>query len=273
MHFMKIVLISVVSALCTLYLAALAWLWFQQEKLLFQPVVLPSGYILSNASDLREVTVPVPDAQLSVLHLRVPNAKGVVFFLHGNGGNLANWFIDPDFYRRANLDVVMMDYRGYGKSTGTIESEAQMHADVRAVWQHFAAQYVDKKWMLLGRSLGTALAADLHVHLAQQGRAPDATVLVSAYQSMVDIATARYPIVPSAVLRYPLRTDQSVAQIKAPLWLVHGVADNFIAPSHSQALQLLAPQAKLVLVPLAGHNNLQDFPAYLQTIEMAMQSL
>jgi uncharacterized protein len=273
MQVMKILFMAVVSALCALYLAALAWLWFQQEKLLFQPVGLPASHVLSSANDLREVTVPVSGAQLSVLHLRVPHAKGVVFFLHGNGGNLADWFIDPDFYRRANVDVVMMDYRGYGKSTGTIESEAQMHADVRAVWQHFAAQYIDKKWMLLGRSLGTALAADLHVYLTQQGRAPDATVLVSAYQSMVEIATTRYPIVPSAVLRYPLRTDQSVAQIKAPLWLVHGAADTFIAPGNSNTLKALAPHAKLVLIPQAGHNDLQNFPLYLQTIQEAMQSL
>ncbi len=273
MQFMKILLMSVASVFCTAYLAGLAWLWFQQEKLLFQPAPLPASYVLSSASDLREVTVPVPSAQLSVLQLRLPNAKGVVFFLHGNGGNLADWFIDPDFYRRANVDVVMMDYRGYGKSTGSIASEAQMHADVRAVWQHFAPQYADKKWMLLGRSLGTALAAHLHVQLAQQGRAPDATVLVSSYQSMVEIATARYPIVPSKVLRYPLRTDQWVAQVNAPLWLVHGAADTLIAPSHSQALKALAPHAKLVLIPQAGHNDLQDFPVYLQTIQAAMQSL
>ena len=52
--------------------------------------------------------------------------QGVVFFLHGNGCSQENWFVNPEFYRRANYDLFMVDYRGYGKSTGQIESEAQL---------------------------------------------------------------------------------------------------------------------------------------------------
>jgi uncharacterized protein len=255
-----------------LYVAAMGWLWFNQEKLLFQPSTLAADYKLANQPDVHEVKVAVPGAQLSVLHLQLPQAKGVVFFLHGNGGDLSTWFSNADFYRRANFDVVMMDYRGYGKSTGRIESEAQLRADVRAVWQHFAPKYQDKKWVLLGRSLGTALAAGLSVELAQAGRAPDATILVSAYQSMQAIAATHYPIVPQAVLRYPLRTHEAVAQMRSPLLFIHGEADTLIAPSHSQALHLLAPKSKLVLVPKAGHNDLQEFEAYLQAVRAALDA-
>jgi uncharacterized protein len=272
MALMKTAVLVVLASLATLYAAAMAWLWFYQEKLLFQPSVLAANYPLATQPGLTEVKVDVPGAQLSVLHLQLPQPKGVLFFLHGNGGNADSWFTNPDFYRRANFDVVMMDYRGYGKSTGQIESEAQLRADVRAVWQHFAPQYQSKKWVLMGRSLGTALAAGLSVELAQAGRAPDATILVSAYQSMQAMAATHYPIVPQALLRYPLRTHEAVAQMRNPLWLIHGEADTLIAPSHSQALHLLAPASKLVLVPKAGHNDLQEFELYLQALRAALDA-
>jgi uncharacterized protein len=273
MRTMRIILTTLVLVLCALYMAAMAWLWFYQEKLLFQPSTLPANYALQIAPDVKEVTVPVPGAQLSVLHLKAATSKGVVFFLHGNGGNVDTWFPDPNFYRSQQMDVVMMDYRGYGKSTGQIESEAQLRADVRAVWQYFAPQYIGKKKMVLGRSLGTALAAGLAVELAQQGQPVDATILISAYESMQKLALAHYPLVPSAVLRYPLRTNQSVAALRSPLLLIHGQADTLIEPSHSQVLQKLAPQSRLVLVPKAGHNDLQEFEPYLQAIRDEMARL
>jgi len=137
----------------------MARLWFKQEKLLFAPDVLAASHPLAKAPDIHELTIDVPGAQLSALHLRLPAPKGVVFFLHGNGGSLESWFINPEFYRRANYDLFMIDYRGYGKSTGHIESEAQLRTDVRAAWATVAPQYAGRKVVFYGRSLGTGLAA------------------------------------------------------------------------------------------------------------------
>ncbi|MBK6294406.1 MAG: alpha/beta fold hydrolase [Rhodoferax sp.] len=161
-----------------LYGAVLGWLWFNQEKLLFVPTVLPVDRPLAQAPDIHELNIDVPGARLSALHLQLPNPKGVVFFLHGNGGSLESWFVNADFYRRANFDLVMFDYRGYGKSTGQIESEAQLRQDVRTAWATVAPRYAGKKVVFCGRSLGSGLAAGLSVELAKRG-APNLTVLVS----------------------------------------------------------------------------------------------
>ena len=90
----------------------------------------------------------------------VNSPRGVVFFLHGNSDNMQHWFVNLDFYRTAQLDLVMLDYRGFGKSTGRIESQAQLEADVRAAWATVAAQpqYAGKKRVIYGRSLGTGNA-------------------------------------------------------------------------------------------------------------------
>lgn len=248
-----------------LYAAVLAWLWLKQENLLFFPEPLPAEYRLARDPDVHEVAIEVPGARLSALHLRLPDPRGVVFFLHGNGGNLAGWFVNPGLYRRANFDLFMLDYRGYGKSSGRIESEAQLHADVQAAWAHLAPQYRGKRIVVYGRSLGTALAARLAVELQ-----PDLTVLVSPYRSMGALTSEFYPWVPQAVLRYPLRTEDDVPRIKSPLLLVHGAKDTLIAPHHSDNLLALAPHARLLRIADAGHNDLQEFDSYLHGFSAAL---
>ena len=253
-----------------LYGAAMTWLWFKQEKLLFAPDVLVANHPLAAAPDIHELTIEVPGAKLSALHLRLPNPKGGVFFLHGNGGSLETWFVNPEFYRRANYDLFMIDYRGYGKSTGQIESEAQLRADVRAAWAAVAPQYVGRKVVFYGRSLGTGLAAGL---AAELGDIPDLTVLVSPYISMTALAAEHYSWVPQALLRYPLRTSEIVGRIRGPLMLIHGEQDPLIPSSHSDTLKMLAPQATLIHIAGAAHNDLQDFDAYLSAFARALADL
>lgn len=262
-----------IAALCLLlYGAVLTWLWFKQESLLFAPTVLAADYPLATAPDLHEVSIAVPGARLSALHLRLPKPKGVVFFLHGNAGNLASWFVNTDYYRRANFDLFMVDYRGYGKSSGRIESEAQLRADVRAAWAVVAPQYTGRKIVVYGRSLGSGLAAGLSAELAGSSP-PDLTVLVSSYTSMAALAGEHYGWIPQAVLRYPMRTDQIVASIRSPLLLIHGEQDTLIAPAHSDAIRSLVPHASLLRIAGAAHNDVQNFDTYLDGFGRALAGL
>ena len=265
-------LAGIVLLVIILYGAVLAWLWLGQEKLLFAPDVLEARHVLAKAADVFELTIDVPGARLSALHLRLPKPKGVVFFLHGNGGSLETWFVNPEYYRKANFDLFMIDYRGYGKSSGQIESEAQLHADVRAAWDVVAPQYAGLRRVVYGRSLGSGLAAKLAADLSA-GKPPDLTVLVSPYSSMAALALQRYPWVPQAVLRYPLHTDEVIGRIRGPLLLMHGARDPLIAPSHSDALKALAPHATVARIPGAAHNDLQEFDDYLNTFARALGAL
>ncbi len=269
-----LLMVARIAALfCVLYLAALALLWFNQEKLLFAPTVLAADYRLATAPDIQELAIDVPGARLSAMHLKLANPKGVVFFLHGNGGSLENWFVNPEYYRRANFDLFMVDYRGYGKSTGQITSEAQLRADVRAAWATVAPQYAGRKVVIYGRSLGSGLAASLSAEMVVAQRAPDLTVLVSAYTSMAALATDHYPWVPQALLRYPMRTDAVISQIRSPLLLIHGAQDSLIAPHHTNTLKALVPHATAVFIQGANHNDLQDFDAYLDAYARALAAL
>ncbi|MCY7317064.1 MAG: alpha/beta hydrolase [Rubrivivax sp.] len=273
---------SVAALLLLLYALVLALIAWRQESLLFYPQVLPATHRISNETDVHDLWTDVPGARLHALHLRRPAPDGLVFFLHGNAGSLDSWFVDLDLYRRANVDLVMLDYRGYGKSSGSITSEAQLMADVRAVWQQVAQHYSPKagqadeadrasragragkaglRRIFVGRSLGSGLAAMLAAEVQ-----PEATILVSPYFSMRALAAEHYPWVPGALLRYPLRTDQALPRVSGNVLLVHGERDTVIPASHTARLQALVPQAAVSIIEGAGHNDLQSFPAYRQQL-------
>ena len=265
---LKSLLLGSVLLLIVAYGAALLWVWLRQERLLFHPEPLAAGHAFDLGADVHEETLDVPGARLSALHLRLPAPKGVVFFLHGNAGNLASWFVNADFYREANFDLYMIDFRGYGKSSGQIDSEAQLRADVRAAWDQVAPRYQGLKRVIYGRSLGSGLAAGLAAQVA-----PDLTILVSPYSSMQALAHEHYPFVPSALLRYPLRTVDDAARLHGPVLLVHGDRDLVVPPHHSTDIQTVAPQAKLLRIPAAGHGDLQDFEVYRQALRAALAAL
>lgn len=252
-------------ALLLAYATLLGVLWLWQEKLLFHPRTLPAEHRFNAGADVHEVFIDVPGARLNALHLRLPDPDGVVFYLHGNAGHLQSWFVNTDLYRRANLDLFMLDYRGFGKSSGHIESETQLHADVRAAWVRIAAKYEGRHRVFVGRSLGTGLAARLAVEVQ-----PELTLLISPYQSIASLAGEIYPWVPGALLRYPLRTDLVLPGIEGPVLLLHGDRDATIPVEHSRRLLAAVPTARLAVIEGAGHNDLQAFDAYRQALAEAL---
>ncbi|MGZ5180001.1 MAG: alpha/beta hydrolase [Ramlibacter sp.] len=256
-----------------LYAAALTWLWFRQERLLFEPERLPRDEPICSDPDVNEFMVDVPGARLSVAQLKLPDPRGVIFYLHGNSGNLRKWFVDLDAFRELNFDVVMMDYRGYGKSSGRIESEEQLRADVRAVWNAIATDYAGKRVVISGQSLGTGLAAGLSAELSEAGCTPDLTILVSPYSSMRALADEHYPWVPSKVLRYHLPTMDHACKVKGPVLLVHGDKDELIGFHHSEAILQAQPLCQLLRVEGAGHGDVHQFPSFRQGLATALVGL
>jgi len=250
-----------------IYGGVLLLLYWKQEFLLFVPTRLPPGHRFS-VPGVVERTIDVEGATLSALHFRQPGAKGLVFFLHGNAGSLQEWVTSTDFYRRTGFDLFIIDYRGYGKSTGRIASEAQLHADVRAAWQTIAPEYAGRKIVLYGRSLGsglaTRLATEVDAHLL---------VLVSPYSSLRDVARDHYPWVPGSLLRYPMRTDEWLPQVRMPVLILHGERDSIIGIEHAERLHALHPASELVRLRGVDHNDVQLSQEYEQRLAETYLSL
>ena len=255
------------------YLALLASLYVRQESLLFHPEPLPADFSFAGRyapdQEVEEIRIPVDGAVLDALLFRQPASRGLVFYLHGNTGNLTSWTSRVDFYRRLGFDLFMIDYRGFGKSSGHIDGEAQLHADVRAAWNRIAPAYAGKPVAILGRSLGTGLAT----RLARDVK-PDLLVLVSPYASLLRLAREHYPSMPRALFKYPLESDRLIAAVTSPVLILHGRDDALIPVAHAQAL-VAASGGRAALLPVdgAGHDDIQDFAAYRDALARRLADL
>ena len=256
-----------IAITASLYLLILTLLYYKQEALLFPAEKLHTDYTFDIPYSFEEVFIPVSGGEkIHALHIKQNNPEGIVFFLHGNAGSLRTWATDLDFYERVNYDLFILDYRGYGKSSGKITSQQQLVDDVRTAWNFISPQYANKKKVIYGRSLGSGLATILAENVD-----PDLLVLVSAYSSMVDVAKEQYPFVPSWLLRYPLRTDEIISDITTNVVFIHGSDDELISISHSKNLQsLIKNKSTLITIENAAHNDIHQFDDYLNGLESAL---
>jgi uncharacterized protein len=262
-------LTTTLSVLATAYVLLAATVYLKQDGMIFQGTTLPVDHQFLFDVPFEERTILVDGARLSGIRFTQEDPLGLIFFLHGNGGNLESWSSGADYYQRVNYDMFMIDYRGYGKSTGSNSSEAQLHEDVRIAWDSIAPQYADKPIIIYGRSLGAALAAELATHVDAEK-----VILVSPFTSLEAMAKAQFPLLPSALLRYPLRTSEIIGNIKAPIILVHGNRDSLIPIEESKALlKLTNGTSKLLVIAGAGHNDIHQFKSYIDGLTAELPGL
>jgi alpha-beta hydrolase superfamily lysophospholipase len=183
----------------------------------------------------------------------------LVFYLHGNKGNvtLCRWEIEP--FIKAGFDVCMMDYRGFGKSKGDL-SEFALLSDAQLVYERIRQTYDENAIVVWGRSFGSGIAA-----YVASVNCPRGVVLESPYYSIPDCVAHRYPYVPSFLLRYRLRTCDYLGRVRCPVCLVHGTADEKIYFGSSLKLRKLMDTrgrtSHLESVP-DGTHNLREHPRF-----------
>lgn len=159
-------MLIVVGVVVALYVLLWRVLYFKQEKLLFAPTHLPAGYHFYFPGQFEERwTTAAAGTRLHGLLFKTPSSKGLIFYLHGNGGSLDSWGVAAATYTALHYDVFLLDYRGYGKSGGISSNQPQMLADVDTVHQQLRLQYPESRTVILGCSLGTGPATWLATRL------------------------------------------------------------------------------------------------------------
>ncbi|MBL0059567.1 MAG: alpha/beta fold hydrolase [Elusimicrobia bacterium] len=238
-----------------LYLTLCAFLYFGQERLLFFPQKVLQRLVYPFRGFFEEIFIEVPGARLNAVLFRAERSRGVVLYFHGNAGSLLTWEPVRWPFLTAGYDVLLMDYRGYGKSTGKIQSETQFLGDADAVYAWAKARYSEDRILLCGRSLGSGVAA----HLARKN-SPRLLLLESAYFSLLDMKRRLYPFVPDFLVRYQLRSDLWLREVRCPVSLIHGRADALVPHDSSVQLWPLIPrQGLFFLIDGAGHDDLSEF--------------
>ena len=197
---------------------------------------------------------------------KIYSDPGVVLFFHGNAGNISHRLDSLAIFHALGLATLIIDYRGYGESTGS-PSEQGTYRDAEAAWNYLVGErgIAPERIIVFGRSLGGAVAA----WLASRVR-PGGVIIESCFSSGTDMAKRLYPFLPARLitrLRYPV-TDY-VRDIQSPLLVVHSRDDEIIPFDMGQAIFRAAPEPKSFLALNGDHNMgfLLSREAYLAGLE------
>ncbi len=233
--------------------------YFLQEKFIFKPEKLKQDFEFKYDVPFKEYFFDIePGVRINGLHFSRENPKGLILYFHGNTRSIKGWAkYARDFYRY-DYDVVLVDYRGFGKSTGK-RSEKEMMSDMQFVYDRLKEKYSEEHLIIYGRSMGSGFASKL-----ASDNDPRYLILDAPYYNFTRVVERFLPILPVRfVLRYHLRTDQWIQKVKCHTYIIHGTKDWLIPIRHSVALQKFNPQRiTLIRIHGGGHNNLPSFDDY-----------
>lgn len=224
-------------------------LYFNQEKLIFFNEPLPADHVFR---DGRELFIPVDERiNLNCLALEVDNPKGTVIYLHGNKGNNRRCLRQAYNVMPQGYNLIMPDYRGFGKSGGVPQSEEQMLSDMQKVYDYVRDKIDGNNIIIVGYSLGSGMAS----FLAENNKA-EHLFLLAPYTSMSDVKDARYVPVPDFLMKYDFDTDERIANIDCPVTIFHSPNDEVIPYKCSVDIKKRHNKVEFLTIPNVGHRGL-----------------
>ncbi len=254
--------------LLTSFLLISTMLYFIQEKLIFLPTELPQDYQYSFSESVEELFLDSFDgARLNGLHFRRENPNGVILYFHGNAGDLSRWGEIATFFVQKNYDVVIMDYRTYGKSTGKLSEEA-LFADAQLFYDYVLEHYAENQIRVYGRSLGAAIATQV-----ASNNKPSKLILETPFYNLHDVARERFAFLPlKLLLNYKFESNVFIEKVTCPITIFHGTEDNVVSYESGKKLYHTATAEKeLITVVGGGHNDLINFEAYTTAIDAVLE--
>lgn len=249
----------ILLTLIALYLGFCLLFYFVQELFIFHPEVLPDDFKYDYEYPFEEVFIKVgEEARINGIHFRVPNSKGVIFYFKGNTKSVKGWGKFAKDFIGKGYDFFMIDYRGFGKSRGK-RTEKALYRDALLAYKYLHRQYKEKDIVIYGRSIGSGFAT----FLASKSN-PKMLILDSPYKSFMYIANRYTPFIPHRwLLKYKIRTDIFIKNVKVPIYIIHGTKDRLIPFKHAIKLASINRRnTNLIKIVNGSHNNLPSFPEY-----------
>ncbi len=263
--------ISILLLVLAIYIAISIALYYLQDYVLFKPEKLPKNFQFDYENqETKEYNLETRDGAVinGLRFFPKGESKGVVLYLKGNSKSIKGWGKFAVDFTRHGYNVLMVDYRGFGKSTGK-RSQKAIKRDLQLVYNKLKEQTTEDRIILYGRSLGSGFATKL----ASMNN-PKMLVLDAPYYSLTKV-TARYmPFMPlSLLLKYPLPTYKWLKYVQCPIHIIHGTHDKLIPYKSSIKLSLINPKlTKLHTVIGGGHKNLNNFESYHKMLDDILNS-
>ncbi|PCJ97170.1 MAG: alpha/beta hydrolase [Flavobacteriaceae bacterium] len=243
-----------------IYFALSILLYFLQDYLLFKPEKLSKDFQFHyDNQEIEEYNITTRDgATINGLLFKVKEPKGIVFYLKGNSKSIKGWGKFAVDFTRLGYNVLMVDYRGFGKSTGK-RSQKAIKRDLQVIYDKLKERVAEKYIILYGRSLGSGFATKL----ASMNN-PRMLILDAPYYSLSKVAKKYLPFMPLSVLiKFPMPTYKWLKYVKCPVHIIHGTDDKLIPYKTSVKLAKIKPKlTRLYTIIGGGHKNLNTFEAY-----------
>jgi len=252
---LKYLLLGLLSLLAIINI----YFYFFQEQFLFLDTKLEQDHVFSLDSPFREVFLENDDGSVvHGLHLRSGQLKGLILYQHGNAGDIERWSNVVHPLAELGYDVVVWDYRGYGKSTG--KRSAQALGDDAQLFYDYAKEYYPEQLITLyGRSIGSGIT----MKLATDNN-PKQVILESPFNNLGQIVQSKFPIIIPSLLRYKMPSNEYAAELNSPIYIFHGTDDKVIPFTSGEKLYNSIGQEdkQFYTIEGGGHNDLDQFPEY-----------
>lgn len=247
-------------------------LQYFQEKVVFLPVVLPDHHRFDFEKNFEEYFWETPfDGKINVLHFKIKNPKGIIVYFHGNSDNLHRWGKIAAEFTDYDYDVLVLDYRGYGKSSGP-RNEEYLNSDSQFAFDFAKENYGEENTIIYGRSLGGAFATKIAAD-----NQPKAVILECTFFSLQDIVNRWLPKQVtnrvSPTMTYHFLSHEHISKVKVPLYHFHGTKD-FVVPLKSgkklfEVFKKSQPKIfkKFIEIPGGGHDDLVNFEEFKTEIK------
>lgn len=237
-----------------------------QEKLIFLSDELSHNYQFDFKTNFKELFLKADDgAVLHGIHFMQEASKGIILYFHGNKAGADYWgHWGEQIAAKYKHDVVVLDYRGYGKSRGA-RSLKRMLADSLLFYTYCQQFFTEDKIILFGRSLGGAFAS--HTALSTS---PKKLILESTFTEILEVAQTKFWWLPvSILLKYPFQNKKNIQHIPHETHIIHGTNDSLVKYEHGLELYKLSKSSnkKLHSIEGAGHNDLPHHDIYFKTLE------
>ncbi|WP_341226414.1 alpha/beta hydrolase [uncultured Arcticibacterium sp.] len=237
--------------------------YFIQDFFIFKPEKLSADFEFKYDYPFEELNFTVSD-KVTINGLRFfseeKEKNGLVIYFHGNTRSIKGWAKYSRDFTVHGYDVLMIDYRGFGKSRGK-RSEKAMKEDAQHVYNRLRYDFgiLESDIVIYGRSLGSGFAAKL-----ASSNKPKMLILDAPYYSFSNLTSRFLPFLPlSIILRFKIRTDEWLKYCRCPIYIIHGTKDLLIPLRSSVRLSKVAPlNTHLAPIYGGGHNNLPSFPEY-----------
>jgi pimeloyl-ACP methyl ester carboxylesterase len=267
-------LFRLIKVVILIYCLAGIVLYYGQEKLIFAPIKAERNSWYNFSLPSTELNLNYDqNTNLNIVEFRATDraadsqAKGVVLFFHGKGGNISSYTPDVPNFTANGYEVWMMDYPGYGKSTGS-RDEASLYKYSLVFYKLARSRWKPEQIILCGKSLGTGIAAQLAAV-----RDCRRLILESPYYSLTSIGQHRFPIYPiGLMMHWKFPTYEFLPRVTAPVTIFEGDQDRTVPYSNSERLKpFLKAGDEFVTVEGAGHNDLYTFPLFHRKLDSLLK--